>query len=107
MHGPTCIFWANRTPFSLGAVVLEDKSILVVKSTNHFYGGFNEIAVDEAIYYVDTGIDFRSPYPSNPLQTAYTKLARLALDVKVILTPPCICHQSFSIQNIQGMLECL
>ena len=28
--------------------------------------------------------------------------AFLALDVKVILTPPCLFHQWFSIQNIQG-----
>jgi hypothetical protein len=28
--------------------------------------------------------------------------SRLALDVKAILTPPCIFHSRFSIQDIQG-----
>jgi hypothetical protein len=29
----------------------------------------------------------------------------VALDVEVILTPPCIFHQWFSIQNIQGRVR--
>jgi hypothetical protein len=33
---------------------------------------------------------------------ARTYWAMLALDVKVILAPPCIFDQRFSIQNIQG-----
>jgi|EP01044_Picomonas_judraskeda_P004979 microcystin degradation protein MlrC len=49
--------------------------ILVVKSTNHFFGGFGSIA--SVICYVDTGMkDGLTPYPNDPSQTAYTKLSR-------------------------------
>eukprot|EP01043_Picozoa_sp_COSAG02_P000089 COSAG02_NODE_1_length_108762_cov_456.708287_89_plen_154_part_00 len=49
--------------------------ILVVKSTNHFFGGFGSIASE--ICYVDTGMkDGLTPYPNDPSQTAYTKLSR-------------------------------
>jgi microcystin degradation protein MlrC len=46
------------------------KSILLVKSTNHFYAGFAPIAED--IIYIDAG----APYPSHPRETNYKKLAR-------------------------------
>lgn len=46
------------------------KSILLVKSTNHFYAGFAPIA--EEIIYIDAG----APYPSHPRETNYKKLAR-------------------------------
>ena len=46
------------------------KEILIVKSTNHFYAGFSPVAAE--IIYVDAG----APYPSDPRQTNYTKLAR-------------------------------
>eukprot|EP01047_Picozoa_sp_COSAG01_P064914 COSAG01_NODE_8671_length_2702_cov_2.911256_2_plen_139_part_00 len=48
--------------------------ILVVKSTNHFYGGFAPIAA--TLIYVDTGLVGLSPYPNNPTLTQYTKLDR-------------------------------
>ena len=49
--------------------------ILVVKSTNHFYGGFGPIASE--LCYVDTGLlDGLTPYPNDPSVTAYTKLSR-------------------------------
>jgi microcystin degradation protein MlrC len=46
------------------------KAILLVKSTNHFYAGFQPIA--EEILYIDAG----APYPSHPRETNYRKLAR-------------------------------
>jgi len=46
------------------------KRILIVKSTNHFYGAFSKIA--EHIVYVDCG----APYPSDPKTNGYTKLKR-------------------------------
>jgi microcystin degradation protein MlrC len=48
----------------------QEKAILVVKSTNHFYAGFAPVAA-EIIY-----VDAPSSYPSNPRLTNYTKLAR-------------------------------
>lgn len=52
-----------------------DFDILVVKSTNHFFGGFGPIASE--ICYVDTGLkDGLTPYPNNPSKTDYTKLSR-------------------------------
>jgi microcystin degradation protein MlrC len=46
------------------------KSILLVKSTNHFHAGFLPIAAE--ILYIDAG----APYPSNPRVTDYKKLNR-------------------------------
>lgn len=46
------------------------KDILLVKSTNHFYAGFQPIAA-EIIY-----VTAPSSYPSDPRQTAYRKLSR-------------------------------
>ncbi|MBZ9797134.1 M81 family metallopeptidase [Mesorhizobium sp. ES1-4] len=46
------------------------KDILLIKSTNHFYAGFEPIAA-EIIY-----IAAPSSYPSNPAATNYTKLTR-------------------------------
>lgn len=46
------------------------KSMLLVKSTNHFYAGFAPIAAE--IVYIDAG----APYPSHPRETNYKKLAR-------------------------------
>jgi microcystin degradation protein MlrC len=46
------------------------KAILLVKSTNHFYAGFQPIA--QEILYIDAG----APYPSHPSETNYRKLAR-------------------------------
>ncbi|MCJ8322809.1 MAG: M81 family metallopeptidase [Rhizobiales bacterium] len=43
------------------------QDILVIKSTNHFYAGFNKIS--DHIIYCDAG----KPYPNNPKTTAYTK----------------------------------
>lgn len=48
----------------------QEKAILVVKSTNHFYAGFASVAA-EIIY-----VDAPSSYPSNPRLTNYTKLIR-------------------------------
>ncbi len=46
------------------------KDMLLVKSTNHFYAGFEPIAAE--IVYIDAG----APYPSNPRTTDYKKLNR-------------------------------
>jgi microcystin degradation protein MlrC len=46
------------------------KKMLVVKSTNHFYGAFSKIT--ETIIYIDCG----APYPSDPKTNKYTKLIR-------------------------------
>ncbi len=46
------------------------KTMLLVKSTNHFYAGFAPIASE--IVYIDAG----APYPSNPRLTDYRKLDR-------------------------------
>ncbi|MDP5138098.1 M81 family metallopeptidase [Rheinheimera baltica] len=48
----------------------EQKKLLLVKSTNHFYQGFAPLAAQ--IIYVDAG----APYPSDPARNAYTKLCR-------------------------------
>ena len=48
--------------------------ILIVKSTNHFYPAFAAIASE--VLYVDTGLTFGSPYPSNPSLTKFTKITR-------------------------------
>ena len=47
-----------------------EKDLLVVKSTNHFFTGFEPIA--SAIAYVSEG----QCYPNDPRNTAYRKLAR-------------------------------
>ena len=46
------------------------KSILLVKSTNHFHAGFAPIAAE--VIYIDAG----APYPSDPRVTDYRKLTR-------------------------------
>ena len=46
------------------------KSLLLIKSTNHFYAGFAPIAA-QVIY-----VDAPTSYPSNPRLTAYHKLTR-------------------------------
>ena len=46
------------------------KSLLLIKSTNHFYAGFAPIAA-EVIY-----VDAPTSYPSNPRTTVYQKLTR-------------------------------
>lgn len=46
------------------------KTMLLVKSTNHFHAGFAPIAAE--IIYIDAG----APYPSNPRVTNYHKLDR-------------------------------
>ncbi len=51
-------------------IVPEQKSLLLVKSTNHFYQGFAPLAA--RIIYVDAG----APYPSDPKRNHYTKLLR-------------------------------
>ncbi|WP_420340016.1 M81 family metallopeptidase [Roseibium sp.] len=46
------------------------KKVLVVKSTNHFYGAFSKIAVEVLYASVD------GPYPNDPKTTPYTRLTR-------------------------------
>jgi microcystin degradation protein MlrC len=46
------------------------KRILIVKSTNHFYGAFAPIAAEILYAAVD------GPYPSDPARNAYTRLTR-------------------------------
>ena len=46
------------------------ESILLIKSTNHFYAGFAPMAAE--IVYVDAG----APYPSDPRVTDYRKATR-------------------------------
>lgn len=48
----------------------EQRKLLLVKSTNHFYQGFAPLAAQ--ILYVDTG----APYPSDPKRNGYRKLTR-------------------------------
>ncbi|MBV2128567.1 M81 family metallopeptidase [Arsukibacterium indicum] len=48
----------------------EERRILLVKSTNHFYQGFAPLA--SQIIYVDAG----APYPSDPKRNDYQKLRR-------------------------------
>ena len=73
MHGPTWIFWANLTPFSLKLVQLSSAAGSITNA-------------------VRDGV-------------ASPDMARIALDVKVILTPPCIFHSRFSIQIYRGASE--
>lgn len=51
-------------------IMPQQKSLLVVKSTNHFYDGFCSIA--GKIIYADGG----APYPADPRTTAYKNLRR-------------------------------
>jgi microcystin degradation protein MlrC len=51
-------------------IEIAGKDVLLVKSTNHFYAGFQPVAAE--IIYVDAG----APYPSNPRATDYRKLTR-------------------------------
>jgi microcystin degradation protein MlrC len=46
------------------------KKILIVKSTNHFYGAFAPIA--SAVLYAEV----KGPYPSDPRTNGYSKLTR-------------------------------
>ena len=48
--------------------------LVVVKSTNHFFGGFGDVA--RSVHYVDTGLTHLSPYPSNPHQETYHNIER-------------------------------
>ena len=48
--------------------------LVVVKSTNHFFGGFGNVA--RSVHYVDTGLTHLSPYPSNPHQETYHNIER-------------------------------
>ena len=56
--------------FSNLGVAPEQKKILVVKSTNHFYAAFRPIAKE--ILYVNSG----DMYPHNAAKTEYRKLQR-------------------------------
>lgn len=51
-------------------IMPEQRRILLVKSTNHFYQGFAPLA--SQIIYVDAG----APYPSDPRRNGYKKLNR-------------------------------
>jgi microcystin degradation protein MlrC len=57
----------ERTVFSALGVVPEEKAVLVVKSTNHFYADFSKFASE--VIYCEAG----SPYPNRPARTAYVK----------------------------------
>lgn len=46
------------------------RDILVIKSTNHFYGAFAPIASDVLYVAVD------GPYPNDPATNPYTRLTR-------------------------------
>jgi microcystin degradation protein MlrC len=48
----------------------QQRKLLLVKSTNHFYQGFAPLAAK--VIYVDAG----APYPSDPTRNKYTKLRR-------------------------------
>lgn len=56
--------------FSNLGIDIGKKRILIVKSTNHFYGAFSPIA-GEILYAAVDG-----PYPNNPRKNRYTRLAR-------------------------------
>ncbi|MEM9423892.1 MAG: M81 family metallopeptidase [Spirochaetota bacterium] len=55
----------ERTVFTIFGIDPLAKDILVVKSTNHFYGDFSKLA--EHILYCDAG----NPYPNHPRTTPY------------------------------------
>ncbi|KUM53885.1 M81 family metallopeptidase [Rheinheimera sp. EpRS3] len=56
--------------FQALGIVPQQCSLLLVKSTNHFYQGFAPLAAQ--ILYVDAG----APYPSDPKRNGYRKLSR-------------------------------
>ena len=60
----------NPDTFSNFGIDLEQKKILVVKSTNHFYDAFSRIS-DDILYAAVDG-----PYPSHPETNAYNNLRR-------------------------------
>ena len=51
-------------------VDLSKKTMVVVKSSNHFYAAFSKIATE--IHYLDCG----GPYPPDPAKIPYTKIRR-------------------------------
>ncbi|EPE94676.1 M81 family metallopeptidase [Rhizobium grahamii] len=53
--------------FSVMGIDPTSKEILVIKSTNHFYASFSEIAAE--IIYCSAG----TPYPNNPAKTPYRR----------------------------------
>lgn len=57
----------ERTVFSALGVVPQEKAVLVVKSTNHFYADFSKFASE--VLYCEAG----SPYPNRPARTDYKK----------------------------------
>ena len=60
----------NPDTFSNFGIDLEQKKILVVKSTNHFHDAFSRIS-DDILYAAVDG-----PYPSHPETNAYSNLRR-------------------------------
>jgi len=60
----------NPNVFSNFGIIPNEKSVLVVKSTNHFYASFSEIA-SKIIYVAIDGL-----YPSNPNTNVYMNLSR-------------------------------
>jgi len=60
----------NPDIFSNLGINPQEKSLLVVKSTNHFYAAFSTIA--SSVFYA--AVD--GPYPNNPKKNEYNKLSR-------------------------------
>lgn len=56
--------------FTRMGIDLRTKTVVAVKSSNHFYAAFAPIAAD--ILYVDSG----GPYPADPRKVTFTKLRR-------------------------------
>ncbi|MCF3934590.1 M81 family metallopeptidase [Acuticoccus sp. M5D2P5] len=56
--------------FTTLGIDLDRKTIVVVKSSNHFYAAFAPIAAE--IHYLDTG----GPYPADPTKVTYAKARR-------------------------------
>jgi microcystin degradation protein MlrC len=56
--------------FTQMGIDLAVKKMVVVKSSNHFYAAFSNIAA--AIHYLDTG----GPFPSDPLKVTYKRARR-------------------------------
>ena len=87
MHGPTCIFWANLTLFAL------DHHAPIARGS-----GTDERARERP----------RRGLPacrSGRRRRSTGRARAIAVDVKVILTPPCIFHWQFSIQNTSICIE--
>jgi microcystin degradation protein MlrC len=57
----------DRSMFDIMGINPEEKDILIIKSTNHFYQSFEKIAHE--IIYCSAG----SPYPNDPCKTNYLK----------------------------------